>query len=89
MTKTLKNETFSYLFFGVLTTIVNYSIFVVGLSVMGEDAVLTVNIIAFIGATLFVQCASGGGRSCVLQRSPGVAYRSIPNRLFFVLITTV
>ena len=53
MMNILKNETFSYLFFGVLTTIVNYSIFVVGLSVMGEDAVLTVNIIAFVGATIF------------------------------------
>ena len=29
-----------------------------------------------------MQCASGGGRSCVLQRSPGGAYRSILNRQF-------
>ena len=53
MIKLLKNETISYLFFGVLTTIVNYSIFIAGLFFMGEDNVLVVNVIAFIGATLF------------------------------------
>lgn len=51
--KIIKSETFSYLFYGVLTTIVNYSIFIMGLSAMGEDNVLIVNIIAFVGATLF------------------------------------
>lgn len=51
--KILKNETFSYLFFGVLTTIVNYSIFIVGLSLIGKEDVLLVNIFAFVGATLF------------------------------------
>ena len=51
--KIVKSETFSYLFYGVLTTIVNYAIFIVGLSTMGEDNVLVVNVIAFIGATLF------------------------------------
>lgn len=51
--KVLKSETLSYLFFGVLTTVVNYTIFVVGLSLVGENDVLTVNMIAFIGATLF------------------------------------
>jgi putative flippase GtrA len=49
----LKNETFSYLFFGILTTIVNYSIFIVGLSLIGKEDVLIVNVFAFVGATLF------------------------------------
>lgn len=49
----LKKESVSYLFFGVLTTIVNYTIFVVGLSLTNEKKVLLVNMIAFVGATLF------------------------------------
>lgn len=53
ITKILKNETISYLFFGVLTTVVNYTIFVVGLSLAGEKEVLIVNMNAFIGATIF------------------------------------
>lgn len=53
MMKIIKSETFSYLFYGVLTTIVNYAIFIVGLSGMGEEHVLVVNIIAFVGATVF------------------------------------
>lgn len=51
--KLMKNETISYLVFGVMTTIVNYSIFVAGLSLTNEEHILTVNIIAFLGATLF------------------------------------
>ncbi len=49
----LKNETFSYLLFGILTTVVNYTIFVIGLSITGDKKVLLVNMVAFVGATLF------------------------------------
>lgn len=49
----MKTEAFSYLFFGVLTTIVNYSIFVVGVSITNQKRVLLVNLVAFVGANLF------------------------------------
>lgn len=49
----LNKETLSYLFFGVLTTVVNYVTFVIGLIIFGEKNTLTVNTIAFIAATIF------------------------------------
>ncbi|WP_250674564.1 GtrA family protein [Paraclostridium ghonii] len=49
----LNKETLSYLFFGVLTTLVNYITFVIGLIIFGEKNTLTVNTIAFIAATIF------------------------------------
>lgn len=49
----LNKETLSYLFFGVLTTLVNYTTFVIGLIIFGEKNTLTVNTIAFIAATIF------------------------------------
>lgn len=49
----MKAEAFSYLFFGVLTTVVNYTIFVVGLSITNQKQILLVNLVAFVGATLF------------------------------------
>lgn len=51
--KLIKTETFSYLFFGVLTTVVNYTIFICGLSLTNQRHVLIVNLAAFVGATLF------------------------------------
>lgn len=51
--KIFQSEAFSYLFFGLLTTVVNYTVFIVGLSAMGQEAVLSVNIIAFLVATIF------------------------------------
>lgn len=51
--KFASTETFSYLFFGVLTSLVNYSIFIYGLSLTNQKNVLYVNLVAFAGATLF------------------------------------
>ena len=51
--KLVKTEAFSYLFFGVLTTVVNYAIFISGLSLTNQKHVLLVNFVAFVGATLF------------------------------------
>lgn len=52
--KTLLNkETLSYLFFGVLTTIVNYAVFLGTLVLYGDENALTANTISFIAATLF------------------------------------
>ena len=51
--KLIKTEAFSYLFFGVLTTVVNYTIFICGLSLTNQKHVLLVNLVAFVGATLF------------------------------------
>ena len=53
MKKWLTKEVKNYLFYGVLTTIVNYVVFAIGLYFMGEDMVLWVNTIAFICATVF------------------------------------
>lgn len=47
------NETISYLFFGVLTTVVNYIVFWLALRLMGEDGALWANVIAFAAAVLF------------------------------------
>lgn len=49
----LTQEMKSYLFFGVLTTIVNYSVFAIGIELAGEEAALWVNMVAFICATIF------------------------------------
>ena len=49
----LLNETISYLFFGVLTTIVSYVSFGVALGICGEDNALWANVISFIAAVLF------------------------------------
>lgn len=51
--KIMKSEAFSYLFFGVLTTVVNYVSFLLFLSFLGYDRVLTVNTISFIFAASF------------------------------------
>ena len=51
--KILKSETGSYLFFGVMTTAVNYVSFIVFLKLLGYDRVLTVNTIAFVFAATF------------------------------------
>lgn len=53
MKRLMRIEAFSYLFFGVLTTVVNYTIFVCGLALAGQDDALLVNLVAFAGATLF------------------------------------
>lgn len=49
----ISKETLSYLFFGVLTTIVNYISFALGIMILGENSTLFVNTIAFILATTF------------------------------------
>ena len=48
-----QNEIKAYLFFGVLTTIVNYAIFAIGIAIAGENSALWVNTIAFVGAVIF------------------------------------
>lgn len=47
------NETISYLFFGVLTTVVNYIVFWLALRLMGENNALWANVIAFVAAIIF------------------------------------
>jgi len=47
------NETISYLFFGVLTTVVNYIVFWLALRLMGENNALWANVIAFVAAVIF------------------------------------
>lgn len=49
----LSSETGSYLFFGVLTTVVNYVSFLVALYFLGYEHILIVNTISFFSATLF------------------------------------
>ena len=49
----LANETLSYLFFGVLTTVVNYVVFWLALRLLGEEFALWGNVIAFAAAVVF------------------------------------
>ncbi len=51
--KYAKSETVKYLFFGVLTTVVNYVSFIIFLKIMGYDKVLIVNTISFVLSVLF------------------------------------
>lgn len=51
--KIFKNETISYLFFGVLTTVVNYATFIFSLHFLGNDMPLVANVISYVTATLF------------------------------------
>ena len=53
MKRLLNKETGLYLLFGVMTTVVNYSVFIMGLYIVGEKKTLIVNIVAFIVATVF------------------------------------
>ncbi len=46
-------ELFDYLFFGVLTTLVNYGTFVLSLWLLGDKLYLIANIISFFCATVF------------------------------------
>ena len=46
-------EQISYLFFGVLTTVVNYASFAILRTVMGDNWIHIVNILTFVIATLF------------------------------------
>ncbi|MGN0451505.1 MAG: GtrA family protein [Acutalibacteraceae bacterium] len=51
--KIVRNEAFLYLFFGLLTTVVNYASFLLFLQFLGYDKVLTVNTISFVFASSF------------------------------------
>lgn len=51
--KFLKSEVGSYLFFGAMTTLVNYIVFIIFSFILGYDNVLLVNTIAFIIAVIF------------------------------------
>ncbi|MBR7132982.1 MAG: GtrA family protein [Clostridia bacterium] len=51
--KLIKSETASYLFFGVMTTAVNYLSFLLFLRILGYDYILTVNTISFVFAVTF------------------------------------
>lgn len=51
--KMMSSETGSYLFFGVLTTVVNYVSFLIALFFWGYDHVLAVNTISFLSAVIF------------------------------------
>lgn len=42
-----------YLFFGVLTTIINYFVFLYFMGSLGEDQALVANLLAFVAATIF------------------------------------
>lgn len=58
MKRLMKTEAFSYLFFGVWTSVVNYTIFIYGLALTNQDNALIVNLVAFVGATLFAFLAN-------------------------------
>ena len=49
----LANETISYLFYGVLTTVVSYVSFWLALRLLGQENALWANVISFIAAVLF------------------------------------
>lgn len=51
--KIIKSEAFLYLFFGGLTTLVNYISFWLALQILGYNRILTVNTISFICAVTF------------------------------------
>lgn len=51
--KLLKSEAGSYLFFGAMTTLVNYIVFIIFSFILGYDRVLIVNTISFIVAVIF------------------------------------
>ncbi len=51
--KILKSETGSYIFFGLMTTAVNYASFILFLRILGYENVLTVNTISFVIAVVF------------------------------------
>jgi putative flippase GtrA len=53
MKKLLNKETVLYLIFGVLTTVVNYIAFALGIRALGESFALLSNTIAFIVAVAF------------------------------------
>lgn len=49
----LSKEINNYIFFGILTTIINYSVFALAINFLGNPKVLVANMIAFICATVF------------------------------------
>ena len=51
--KIIKSETFLYLFYGILTTAVNYLSFWAALKTLGYNYILIVNTISFICAVIF------------------------------------
>lgn len=51
--KIINREIIMYLVFGVLTTVVNYGVFIIGINISGTEKTLLVNLYAFIAATLF------------------------------------
>ncbi len=53
MRKVFNRETIAYLFFGVLTVVVNYGVFWLTLRWLGEERALIANVITFVAATTF------------------------------------
>ena len=53
MNAVINHETIMYLIFGVLTTLVNYAVFWVGLKLFGEKHTLVINVVCFIAAATF------------------------------------
>lgn len=53
MKKILNRETVTYLIFGVLTTLVNYVCFWLGIKLFGEEYTLLINVFCFIIAASF------------------------------------
>ena len=47
------NETIAYLFFGVLTTVVNYVVFLLAVCLLGKSLALWCIVIAFVAAIIF------------------------------------
>lgn len=53
MKKILNRETIRYLIFGVLTTLVNYAVFWIGIRLFTERYTLLINVVCFIAASTF------------------------------------
>lgn len=51
--KLCNRETISYLFFGVLTTVINYGVFALIIYSFGEESTLIANVAAFVAAVAF------------------------------------
>ncbi len=75
-------EIIQYLFFGVLTTIINYSIFAIGIYFFDNNSVLIVNLLAFSVATVFAFITN---KLFVFERSQTTIFETISEFFKFVL----
>ena len=56
--KIFTRELLVYFICGVLAVLVNYGVFWIALRILGQERVLTVNVIAFVVATTFAFCTN-------------------------------